>query len=157
MSRRIEARLKRAAKPTQKSQTFLSSFLPSQLLLPLSFLLRPFSLLSPPACYHLKTLPRGPTHSRVSWRLRLLRICRIGKCKVMGSWGREGVAGSVPRWGHQKAFRVRHQCKAAHKMKMSLPINSREEGGKLLPRGTSSRHFARGEGGVSVTRVPLIR
>lgn len=84
MSRRIEARLERAAKPSQKSQTFLSSFLPSQLLLPLSFLLPPFSLLSPPACYHLKTLPRGPTHSRVSWSLRLLRICRIGKCKVTG-------------------------------------------------------------------------
>lgn len=49
-----------------------------------SSLLPPFSLLSPPACYHLKTLPRGPTHSRVSWSLRLLRICRIGKCKVTG-------------------------------------------------------------------------
>lgn len=49
-----------------------------------SSLLPPSSLLSPSACYHLKTLPRGPTHSRVSWSLRLLRICRIGKCKVTG-------------------------------------------------------------------------
>lgn len=46
MSRRIEARLERAAKPSQKSQTFLSSF-HSQLLLPLSFLLALSSCLLP--------------------------------------------------------------------------------------------------------------
>lgn len=147
MSRRIEARLERAAKPSQKSQTFLSSFL-SQLLLPLS-------LLFAPACYHLKTLPRGPTHSRVSWSLRLLRICRIGKCKVMGAWGRG-------RGRKRASMRTSKGISSASSMQSSSQENEnvvadKQQRGRGKPRGTSSRHFARGERGVSVTRVPLIR
>lgn len=61
---------------------------------------------------------------------------------------------------------MRHQCKAAHKMKMSLQMSSRRggvgSGARSCLAGAASLQDIRTRGdrggrGVSVTRVPLIR
>lgn len=155
MSRRIEARLERAAKPSQARRARRSSpasFLPSYCFLsPSSFVLSPCSLLLPATTWR-RCL--GAPHLVES----------VGVCVYC-----EYVELANAKWRNGGRGRKRASMRTSKGISSasSMQSSSQDEnvvadkqqrgGGKLLPRGTSSRHFVRGERGVSVTRVPLIR
>lgn len=149
MSRRIEARLESAAK-AQEELPFPACTAAISLCLSSSLSFSP----SPrrfPFYYHLTTLPRGPTQS-VSQSLRLLRICRIGKCKV-GGCGRKRASMRTSK-GISSASSMQSSSQDENVVADKQQRALEEEGnGKEEPL----QDILRGGRGVSVTRVPLIR